>query len=275
MDVELKIKINLSDCLLGSFECNPGFYNNNLYFAYPCIDKEFIMPNGSYSTKIKILRIDYINLKVEEESVKFRNNEPYKFKIYDSKYWNFSNINRDVILHVGFSINLDTLQIESFNKSPIVRSEIKDGIRFDDYVIEYNKKSTIVCKRFGTNEILWKIKLIGFLYTEIERKGDTIFWGTAGKGGSFYAVDLESGKIITLYRNGDSSNYKWYNDNVVLKSTKGSLSLLNPYTGKEVSNLDLDGKIMGNRISVYGDRAVVFSHDLQRKTTTLSLVRLK
>ncbi|PPK83791.1 hypothetical protein CLV84_4337 [Neolewinella xylanilytica] len=275
MDVELGVKINLADCSLSSFDCDPGFFDNNLYFAHPCIDRESVMPNGLYSKKISIFRIDTANLQVENKSIKFRHSEPYKFKIYDSKQWNFSKINLDIILHVGVSINVDTLQVVSFEKSPRVSSGITDTVRFDDYLIEYNGRSTVACKMLGANKIIWQIKLIGYLYTAIEKIGNTVFWGTAGKGGGFYAVDLESGKILTLYENGDASNYEWYDGNVLLKNKKGDLLLLNPYSSQEITTLSLNGQVMGNRISVFGNRAVVLSHSLNREFTILNWVKLR
>ena len=85
---------------------------------------------------------------------------------------------------------------------------------------------------------MWKLNLNAYLYTEIEEKDGMLYFGTAGKGGRFYGVSLQDGKVIFSYDTGGTVRYYWLEDSVFLIGRKENIVQIDCKTGIELRRFD-------------------------------------
>ena len=69
-----------------------------------------------------------------------------------------------------------------------------DDFIFDEYIISHKGNWGFECRKNG--KFVWEFAGKGYLYTEIKRYNNVIVFGTAGRGGHFYGLDLISGDIV-------------------------------------------------------------------------------
>jgi outer membrane protein assembly factor BamB len=227
-------------------KCMPIVWKEKLFYAFETVDKTKIdKETNSYEKKIVILEIDIITKDVHRRELYLSKKQSEKRT--NTKEWQFTIEENDLILFIGLKLNL--------SKSPIKISEnnsnqedflIKSQYNFTDIYINYNHRSTIECFSKNHNKLLWKQNIKAYLYTDITIKDNLIFFGTAGKGGAFYTIDIDTGKVLLEFNNGDGSEFSWSNENILLKDKKGNLVKLNPRTGKIVNVLKLKEKIHFN-----------------------------
>lgn len=237
MKLHWEKEIPENDFGYSNFCCKPIVYNNKLFYAYDVLDKENTNVKGYYGTKIVVSEFMLTNGDYSSKHISFDYDFNYlsdtEKKINLSSEWEFRIAKGKLFLYVGFLLEVfnDTLKVSdpSFRAAS---KTIKTEFPFNDKQLIYNQRSTIECFNKTTGKQLWKLKVKGFLYTNIEQKGDNIFFGTAGKGGALYCVDLESGNILTEFSNTDSSNYEWIKNDILVKDSKGNMVQLNPLTNK-------------------------------------------
>lgn len=242
MKVQWQIKLKLNNSYSIDYNSRPFLSGKELIFAYPCIDKAVIRSNKKYSTKIFLCKIDVLSGDMKREVIQFKNDETRKGKILNTREWYFIEQNNTIKLNSGIEIDVNTKEIELKNtKRKSKKGEIKPEYNFDDIVVKYNQRSTIECLSNKTKESLWKIKIVGYLYTHIEKKGNYFYFGSSGKGGAFYCINSINGEMKMEFKNRDSSNYEWNNEKVYLQDLKGQLIQLNPLNG-DFKTLKLNGK---------------------------------
>ncbi|GJH41113.1 hypothetical protein RCZ04_16630 [Capnocytophaga sp. HP1101] len=98
---------------------------------------------------------------------------------------------------------------------------------------------TMVCRDKESKEILWKYKLSAYLYTEIEAYKGILYFGTAGKGGYFYAISLYNGETVFSYNTGQTVRFIHKEDSIIISDKKQKPILLNALTGKIIKPLDI------------------------------------
>lgn len=127
----------------------------------------------------------------------------------------------------------DTGLIEVGNsQEPIVQiSTAGKTYTFGDMKIHMASSFIMECWSEKSGELIWKLKLTAYLYTEIEEKGEILYFGTAGKGGRFYGVTLTDGNVLFNYDTGGTVHYVWHEGNVLLANRKGKPILLNSQNG--------------------------------------------
>ena len=76
---------------------------------------------------------------------------------------------------------------------------------FGDYAIFYDDIYKYTCKK--NDSLLWQFKAKGYLYTNIELNNKTLLFGTDGRGGHFYGVDIESGVSRFDFDTGGTNQY--------------------------------------------------------------------
>jgi hypothetical protein len=77
---------------------------------------------------------------------------------------------------------------------------VEDAFEFGDYRITHKGQMGYSCARQG--EHIWDFQGRAYLYTDINRWQNRVFFGTAGHGGYFYALELDSGKPVAAIRTG-------------------------------------------------------------------------
>ena len=116
-----------------------------------------------------------------------------------------------------------------------------DDFVFGEYTISHYGEWGYMCKKNG--QLLWKKSLKGYLYTEIELNQDNIVFGTAGQGGHFYSLNIETGEIVFDFNTKGTSKYFDVNDSYYFCSTdnKTTQVLRIDYSGNILGNVELEG----------------------------------
>ena len=91
-------------------------------------------------------------------------------------------------------------------------------------------------KAAAKGKTLWRLKLGAYLYTPVCLRGaatshfdaqdrrrdlETLYFGTAGKGGHLYAVDAASGEVIFKLDTGGTEHFAWCEDKILLADRRG------------------------------------------------------
>lgn len=222
--------------------CKPIIWQDNLFYAFITLDKLNIDESKFYGAKIVVFKIDFNTKSVSQKSISFSYN---KKKSFDStKDWIFFTENDNLMLYVGLTLNVSKSEIIiAEDKQKFEKFSIKHSYSFDDKRLNHNQRSTLECFDSKNNQLIWKQNLKGYLYTYITKKENLIFFGTAGKGGAFYCINIDNGKILVEFNNGDASEFAWSKNNIIIKDKKGNLVKLNPVNGEIIETLKLKEKI--------------------------------
>lgn len=101
-------------------------------------------------------------------------------------------------------------------------------------------------KAAAKGKILWRLKLGAYLYTPVclrggatshfdaqgKRRGrETLYFGTAGKGGHLYAVDAASGEVIFKLDTGGTEHFAWFDDKILLADRRNKPVLISADDG--------------------------------------------
>lgn len=88
---------------------------------------------------------------------------------------------------------------------------VKQTYYFGEYTVSHRSEWTLVCRRSGTE--VWRFRSYAWRYTDIERWGDNIYFGTAGQGGYFYLLNLHAGAPLLKLKTGGSVHIYARRDN--------------------------------------------------------------
>jgi hypothetical protein len=284
---------DIKSSLLFDCECKPMVWNDYLYYAFSCLDS--VNRNGYSGKKITVMKINLNTQNATFQDISFKY-EKHDKKLLPSR-WEFKVFDNQIFLYIGFwlDLNYEKIQIanHAFKWSKIIKkvcgisANNPTSVNFDyspkeetrsDYIIgnkilKYNRLSTIKCFDKLTNKESWKIKMKGYLYTDIEKRGQYLFFGTAGKGGAFYCVDFEIGNIVTEYSNGNARYYAWYKDMIVIPDKKSNLSLFNPIENKIIETLILKREKFNFPILIENDYIYTVVYNPQKGTPKLVCIK--
>lgn len=117
---------------------------------------------------------------------------------------------------------------------------------FGEYCISHKGYSGYVCTKNGTK--VWEFKGQAYLYTDIYRWNNRVYFGTAGKGGYVYILDLENGTQVAKIKTGgttaivESANLCYF-----LSNDKGAkLLCMDLQNGDIIQETVLPGKVSIN-----------------------------
>lgn len=117
---------------------------------------------------------------------------------------------------------------------------------FDDYCISHKGNCGYRCTKTG--EILWEFTGRAYLYTDIIRWNNHVFFGTAGHGGYFYILDIDSGESLASIKTGGTASIAQM-DHLCFVASRGTkrnrskLLCLDLRDGRIVQELDLHGEV--------------------------------
>lgn len=116
-----------------------------------------------------------------------------------------------------------------------------DDFVFGEYTISHYGQWGYMCKK--NDELLWKVSLKGYLYTDIILNQNNIVFGTSGQGGHFYSLNIETGEIVFDYNTRGTSKFYHVNDSFYFCSTdnKGTQILRIDYSGNILEKIDIEG----------------------------------
>ena len=253
------------------YNCKPFVYDNKLFYAFSSIDRENISTKGIYGEKITVIEINLNDTTTSIKCLSFKDKEPKNKKILLSNSWHFIRTGDKVYLYVGFLLDISQ-PIISISGKDYIHCEFKVRTEYDfgNKYIKYNQRTTIECFDKTLDNKIWQKTFKGFIYTEIELKNKCILFGTAGKGGAFYCINLDTGQTLTEHINSDSSNYEWQNNSVILKDKKGNIQQINPFTGEILQSLILKDKLFYAPILAY--KQYIFTTVYNKKSNSGRLI---
>ena len=116
-----------------------------------------------------------------------------------------------------------------------------DDFIFGEYTISHYGEWGYMCKKNG--QLLWKKSLKGYLYTEIVLNQNNIVFGTAGQGGHFYSLNIDTGDIIFDFNTKGTSKYFDANNSYYFCSVDNRSTQIFriDYNGKILENIEVDG----------------------------------
>ena len=110
------------------------------------------------------------------------------------------------------------------------------------------------CKKTAAkSKTLWRLKLGAYLYTPVclrgaatshfdaqgKRRGrETLYFGTAGKGGHLYAVDAASGEAIFKLDTGGTERFAWSDDKILLADRRNKPVLISADDGSILKEVE-------------------------------------
>ncbi|WP_298050814.1 PQQ-binding-like beta-propeller repeat protein [uncultured Campylobacter sp.] len=108
-------------------------------------------------------------------------------------------------------------------------------------------------KAAAKGKTLWRLKLGAYLYTPVCLRGgatshfseqdkrygrETLYFGTAGKGGHLYAVDATSGEVIFKLDTGGTERFAWCEDKILLADRRGKPVLISAEDGSILKEVE-------------------------------------
>ncbi len=125
----------------------------------------------------------------------------------------------------GFSLLPD----EAPSRGNKVYNDQKEYV-FGNLKIAIAKNATrkLQCVNTQTNQVLWTFKFVGYLYTEIKELNGIVYFGTAGQGGHFYGLDIESGVPLHDVNTHGTTVFSIYENKILLPSQYGDLLMYSP-----------------------------------------------
>lgn len=96
-----------------------------------------------------------------------------------------------------------SLRSEYINNTRSAKHLVEDDFQFEDYCISHKGMMGYSCTRNGRH--LWDFRGRAYLFTEIERYKNVVYFGTGGAGGYFYALNLDTGMPIVALKTGGTS----------------------------------------------------------------------
>ena len=139
------------------------------------------------------------------------------------------------------------VQLEFFDKA--VKNEkhfINDAYVFGEYTISHRGEFGYQCKH--NSDVVWNFTGQGYLHTDILRFDNCIVFGTDGRGGHFYILELSSGKILCDINTHGTNHYAFENDTFyILSQEKQSVvKSISIRSGIIIDEISLKGKIDSN-----------------------------
>lgn len=125
--------------------------------------------------------------------------------------------------------------------------------RFGEYEVQHKGEWGYLCK--AGKQKIWEFNGRGYLYTDIRKWQDRIFFGTAGCGGYFYILDLQSGTPIMTLRTGGTTVIGQNHSLCYLFQcgTKPQLLCVDLTQGRVVDSIILPGKATDYSALTYAD----------------------
>ena len=109
-----------------------------------------------------------------------------------------------------------------------------DDFIFGEYTISHYGEWGYMCKKNG--QLLWKKSLKGYLYTEIILAQGNIVFGTAGQGGHFYSLNIDTGEIVFDFNTMGTSIFFDVNNNYYFCATDKK--------NTQIHRIDHDGNVL-------------------------------
>ena len=112
--------------------------------------------------------------------------------------------------------------------------------KFGNLEVYMHSAFIMACREADSGKVIWKTKLGAYLYTDVDEKDGVLYFGTDGKGGKFFALNLADGSIKYSYNTKGTSNFLYYKDYVLLSDEKNKPILIDCKDGSLYKRLEFD-----------------------------------
>lgn len=149
------------------------------------------------------------------------------------------------------TLHLDNGELISYNQDPEEAAKYKelyytskhyDGdFVFGEYRITHHGQWGYAC--FKEDKLLWKKSLRGYLYTDIIKNGNQIIFGTAGMGGHFYSLNIDSGDIVFDFNTKGTCKFLQIDNDIyfAMSQKKNTVIYRIDYNGNVLDSLEVEG----------------------------------
>ena len=135
----------------------------------------------------------------------------------------------------------------------------------DGYEISHKGDFGYQCVKDG--ETIWEFRGQGYLYTDICFRENRVFFGTAGQGGYFYVLDLQTGEPLTKIKTGGTASFAVKDGFCYVLTNEKTAKLLcvDLKEGIYRDELELPGKASRHsRLFIEGSRLHVISFSVRK-----------
>lgn len=131
-----------------------------------------------------------------------------------------------------------------------------------EYTIWHKGNCGYICRKDASK--LWEFSGKAYLYTDMMRWEDRIFFGTGGRGGYFYVLDIQDGTTLVSMKTGGTRCFA-HDDNlcyVLCNEKNAQLCCIDLASGRMVSQCNLPGiATINSRISMIDDQIHAITFD--------------
>lgn len=188
---------------------------------------------GKINNQIKISRIDklYHPLKLDDDNIVMG-------------YTNWTNAG-------VLKYNLNTKQIIWKHKRSFSGPQLNCKLyQYDDNVYWVKNDTELICLNILDGKEVFSVRTNPWLYTNLYFIQDYLIFGTSGRDGYLYNINPKSGFINwTIFINNGCTYFDTYQDTIIVGDFSKSIKQIKIDNGKIISNLDVDGEVIG-RIKV-------------------------
>ena len=177
----------------------------------------------------------------------------YEIPHHTPSLWQTVFYNKKTYLFFDDNVCLDTETLEILNCKISTFGGTEDWLKearfleegpfdFNDFYIEHPTSFTYLCKNKSTNDLIWKLKLKGYLYSKIFKNINDLIFCTAEHGGGVYAVNEHSGEIRYYIDTKGTQYYVKINNEMFFYhlGEKGILLKINLLTGQTIEEFPLN-----------------------------------
>ena len=112
--------------------------------------------------------------------------------------------------------------------------------KFGNLEVYMHSAFIMACREADSGKVMWKTKLGAYLYTDVDEKDGILYFGTDGKGGKFFALNLSDGSIKYSYNTRGTSNFLYYKNYMLLSDEKNKPILIDRKDGSLYKRLEFD-----------------------------------
>ncbi len=168
-------------------------------------------------------------------------------------------------LMLNSTVGIDLLHLKPCDALPPAATEYyllqkrspKNGsllLQAADYVVRARGERGYVCERNGL--IQWKFSGSAYLYTPMICFQDSLIFGTAGNGGHFYVLSIETGEKIADIKTGGTVAFVQQNNlcYFLVNDPNAKLVCLDILTGQIIDEVHLGGKNSYSPLQLIGNQ---------------------
>ena len=256
-----------SKCIKSSNLWEPEYFgvfyklNNEITYFFKEYDNVFALSEKNNEPRIIYSCFNGVRLSLPRKWTIVENN--------DNVFLLFSENQGFDLKKNEFSYHIPVQMQSAYNS--FVRPEeyyVEAAYDLGEYRIEHKGNCGYVCKAKGIP--IWEFRGRAYLYTDMVQWNNRVFFGTAGNGGYFYVLDLESGQNLVSIKTGGTRSFVQLGNLCYILSNEKNAKLLSIdlSSGRTICHCDLPGTATTNsKIAIVDNLIQTITYDIAGKRT--------